>query len=142
MSFKTVPINRQFTSLVSLVDACDIIMGQSDEIPVSIFKTFLGVCVWGGEGAANQPLQLQELAEKVGAPVTSVSRHLRYLGDWERIGVEGMGLVRTDIYQLNRRQKVASLTPKGVRVAEQLRRAVERAQGYGYSAEQGGTVGG
>lgn len=64
-------------------------------------------------GVRKGDFPIKELSEKVGLPYTTVSRHLRYLGDFERTGVEGLGLVRTDIYVMNRRQKVVSLTTKG-----------------------------
>lgn len=135
-------INREYVGLISLLDSCAIAMGLSEELPVSILRTFLAVCIWGGDDMSREPLKLQDLAERINAPVTTVSRHLRYLGDWERLGVPGMGLVRTDIYPLNRRQKVASLTPKGELVAAQMRKAIERTTGYGHKAEQGGQLGG
>ena len=134
-------INREYMPLIAVLDTCSIMMGLSEELPVSILKTFLGVCIWGGDDSTKEPMTLQELSEKIGAPVTTVSRHLRYLGDWERLGIPGMGLVRTDIYPLNRRQKVASLTKEGRAVASQIRTALERVTTHGHKAGQEGQVG-
>jgi DNA-binding transcriptional ArsR family regulator len=101
------------------------IMAERDEIPATIINTFLGVVIWGEhQGSKGEPLTLKELSERVGLPYTTVSRHLRYLGDYERLGVPGLGLVRTDIYPLNRRQKVATLTPKGKALASRLEHAI------------------
>ena len=117
-------LNAEYACLSAVANACTVVLGLNPELPVSVFKTFLGVCLWGGNGAGNEPLQLQELALRIGLPTTTVSRHLRYLGDWERQDVPGMGLVRTDINVRNRRQKVASLTPQGIIVAGKLGEAV------------------
>jgi DNA-binding transcriptional ArsR family regulator len=101
------------------------IMAEREEIPSTIINTFLGVVIWGEhQGSKGEPLTLKELSERVGLPYTTVSRHLRYLGDYERTGVPGLGLVRTDIYPLNRRQKVATLTAKGKALASRLEHAL------------------
>lgn len=84
-----------------------------EEMPVSLMKTYLGVVLWGADRRKSEPLTMMELAEKIGLPPTTVSRHLRYLGDFERPGVSGANLVQTSINPLDRRQRVVELTPKG-----------------------------
>lgn len=92
-----------------------------DELPTTILNTFLGVALWGHNNPKDEPLTIQELSDKVGLPYTTVSRHLRYLGEMERVGKPGYGLVDTEVYVLNRRQKIVKLTPKGRNLVDQLR---------------------
>lgn len=108
-------------TLRNYFEANRIFTTHRDEINVNLVNTFVGVCLWGHENnKMGDPLTIKELSAKLGMPYTSVSRHLRYLGDFERLGVEGMGLVRTDIYALNRRQKTVSLTVKGKALRDKL----------------------
>lgn len=84
-----------------------------DEMPVSLMKTYLGVILWGADRRRDDPLTMLELADKIGLPATTVSRHLRYLGEYERPGVSGADLVQTSINPLDRRQRIVELTSKG-----------------------------
>lgn len=102
------------------LEANRIMMAEREEIPATIINTFLGVALWGSDGPKGEPFTIKELAEKIGLPYTTVSRHLRYLGDKERTGVDGLGLVDTAIYLPNRRQKVAFLTSKGKALRDRL----------------------
>jgi DNA-binding transcriptional ArsR family regulator len=96
------------------------VRAETKDFPVGILITFLSVALWGDDKGGKEPFTLQELAERTGQSPTTVSQHLRYLGDYYRYGHEGLGLVDTKIYQRNRRQKVAYLTPKGKALADQL----------------------
>jgi DNA-binding MarR family transcriptional regulator len=90
-------------------------------IPVSILNTLLGVAIWGGRpGVASEPPTLQFLAEQLGISPTTLSTHLRYLGDKYRKDSEGFHLVRTETYVLNRRQKTFSLTAKGKALVDDI----------------------
>lgn len=89
-------------------------------IPVTILNSFLGVALWGGLSSKDEPTPLEVIAERLGITPQTLSTHLRYLGDKYREGKEGMGLVELDTYVLNRRMKVARLTPKGRALADQL----------------------
>lgn len=103
------------------------VLVESDEITLSILNTFLGVALWGYDRSQREPLTIQELSARIGLPYTTVSRHLRYLGEGERLrGKVGPKLVDTAIYPLNRRQKTAFLTPRGRALAEQLRYLMDR----------------
>lgn len=105
------------------------IMSLRPEIPTTIVNTFLGVALWGYEDDHKEPITIKELSDMVGLPYATVSRHLRYLGDYERIGVEGMGLVKTDVYLMNRRQKVVSLTREGKALKDRLEYALGARKG-------------
>ncbi|WP_230173174.1 hypothetical protein [Rhizobium sp. CECT 9324] len=89
-------------------------------IPITILNSFLGVALWGGLTSKDEPTPLEVIAERLCITPQTLSTHLRYLGDKYRDGKEGMGLVELDTYVLNRRMKVAKLTPKGRALADQL----------------------
>ncbi|WP_371833477.1 helix-turn-helix domain-containing protein [Ferirhizobium litorale] len=89
-------------------------------------NTFIGVVIWGYQ-AKQEALPLRELAERVGMPASTLSRHLRYLGSFERQGVPGCGWVRLYEWEECRRQKIVKLTRAGQAMAESLQRIFERA---------------
>lgn len=96
-------------------------MLEHRDIPVSVSLTFLGVALWERHvDSAKEPMTLEELAVKVGAPASTISQHLRYLGEHYREGRPGLGLVVTEEYQHNRRKKVFHLTAKGRGLVRQL----------------------
>jgi DNA-binding transcriptional ArsR family regulator len=98
-------------------------------MPIAILNTFLGAAIWGYEkGDLSEPATLEHLAERLGITPTTLSTHMRYLGDKYREGKEGLGLVEMDIYPLNRRQKIFRLTPKGKALAAQLAYILEGAR--------------
>jgi DNA-binding transcriptional ArsR family regulator len=109
------------------------VLAEADEMPVSILNTFLGVALWGYDRQKGDPLTIQELSEKVGLPYTTVSRHLRYLGDYYRADRPGLDLVGTEIYAMNRRQKIAFLTTRGRALAEQLGFLLASAKGSNHA---------
>ncbi len=97
-----------------------IFMGLQHEINAPIMATFLGVTMWGEDERPDDPVSIQELAERVGLNETTVSRHLRYLGTQRRVGVEGLGLVDTRTHPVDRRRKIVFLTRKGKALKDQL----------------------
>jgi DNA-binding transcriptional ArsR family regulator len=113
-------MSKEKTALKAYFEANRVFLGVREEINASLINTFLGVCIWGFDRDDKDPLTIRELSSKIGLPYTTVSRHLRYLGDYERMNVEGMGLVKTDIYIMNRRQKTISLTTKGKAFRDRL----------------------
>lgn len=102
------------------IEANRVFMEIREEIPASIMNTFLGVILWGEDETRDGPITILELSEKIGLPYTTVSRHLRYLGEYERVGKPGANLVKTEIYLMNRRQKTVSLTAKGKTVKDRI----------------------
>jgi DNA-binding MarR family transcriptional regulator len=96
-------------------------MMEQRDIPMSVALTFLGAAIWERrKDSEAEPTTLEELAVKVGAPATTISQHLRYLGENYREGKPGLGLVETEEYQHNRRKKVFYLTSKGRGLIRQL----------------------
>lgn len=122
-------IDSAYQPLEVLVQTCDILASHDEDVPVSVVKTFLRICLDVGLHGP-EPVQLHAVAAGLNLPVGTVSRHLRQLGDWERINLPGMGLVRTDIDPHNRRQKIIRLTAKGTAVAERMRDALARGGGH------------
>lgn len=120
---------RTTKSLRGYFEANRVLTALKDEINTSIVNTFIGVCIWGHESDNDEPLTIRQLSERIGLPYTTVSRHLRYLGDMERFGKDGMGLVQTDIYVMNRRQKVVSLTTKGRSLRDRVAFALGKVKG-------------
>jgi DNA-binding MarR family transcriptional regulator len=102
------------------MEANRVLMEIREECPLSIMNTFLGIGIWGFEPGEKEPFTIKELSEKIDLPYTTVSRHLRYLGDYERFGVPGAGLVATEIYPLNRRQKIVFLTERGRKIYDRV----------------------
>lgn len=115
------------TSIQAYFEANRRMLSEMDELSVTVLNTFLGVVLWGYDRKQDDPLTIYELSEKIGLPYTTVSRHLRYLGEGERM-TRGPApkLVERHIYPLNRRQKVVSLTSKGRALGEQLMFILER----------------
>lgn len=94
---------------------------ETKEMPVAIAMTFVGVAIWEAQGDDDgDPMTLEELATKVGIPATTMSTHLRYLGNHYRRNKTGLGLVETDEFRHNRRKKIFYLTPKGRGLIRQL----------------------
>jgi len=97
------------------------LVAETREIPVAVAMSFLAVAIWeGGKDQNGEPMTLEELAVKVGVSATTMSQHLRYLGDRYREGRPGLGLVDTEEYRPNRRKKVFYLTPRGRGLIRQL----------------------
>lgn len=91
-----------------------------DEMPVSVFRTFLAVAIWSPSAKQTEPLSIKAIAEKVGLPHSTVSRHIRYLSDLERKGVPGADLVQTADGAQDRRNREVTLTSKGLHLVAQL----------------------
>lgn len=107
-------------ALANLMKVADEVLQLREEMPLTVFKTFLGVALWGQNSKEAKPLPMVDLAKNIELPHQTVSRHLRYLGEFERPGVPGLGLVEQVEYPLNRRMKTTRLTAKGKALAKKL----------------------
>lgn len=91
------------------------------QITLAVLNTLLGAAVWGHDKSkAADPATLEDLADYLGTSPTTISLHMRYLGDKYRAGQPGLELVETEIYPLNRRKKTFRLTKKGEALAKQI----------------------
>lgn len=88
------------------------------EINAAIINTFIGAAFWGDLDA--DPLSISELSKELGVAPTTVSRHLRYLGEGIRKGRPGMGLVATFPHPDDARNKIIRLTEAGRDLRNQL----------------------
>ncbi|RWI06840.1 MAG: hypothetical protein EOQ89_03665 [Mesorhizobium sp.] len=89
-------------------------------MPLAILNTLLGAAIWGDDPVREGPATLEELAGRLGITPTTLSTHLRYLGDKYRSDKDGLGLVSVEEYPPNRRMKTARLTHKGRALVDQL----------------------
>lgn len=112
-------------SLAGPVEVNRAFMALEHEISAALMNTFLVVALWGKERGASDPLTIGAIAEKVGIPASTISRHLRYLGASRRRGVPGLGLVETWHVEDDARQKGVGLTPEGKRFRENLLAAAD-----------------
>lgn len=97
-----------------------IFMNLQHEINAPIMNTFLGLCLWGVDTQGDTEISISELSQRVGLAETTVGRHLRYLGQQRRVGVEGLGLVDTRVHPVDRRRKIVFLTRAGRNLRDQL----------------------
>lgn len=99
-------------------------MASQKEITIALISTFLGVAIWYEEHSAGSRLSLGDLARRLGLPASTVSRHLRYLGERQRKGVPGMGLVEVMTTDDDARRKWVRLTPSGKELALKVQGAM------------------
>lgn len=111
---------KEAQGLRALFEALELTMVIREEVPASIVRTFLGVAMWSPHSTETEPLTIRSLADKVGLPYQTVTRHVQYLSEYQRQGVEGANLVKTKEYIHDRRNKEVSLTPKGKTLAGQI----------------------
>ena len=84
------------------------------EMPLQMAATFMVVAIRKG-------ITMKELAETLGISQASCSRNVAALSKWHRLNREGHDLIYTEEDPIERRRKIAFLTPKGKRIAETLR---------------------
>jgi DNA-binding MarR family transcriptional regulator len=96
------------------------------QITLAVLNTLLGAAVWGSDKTqGGEPATLEDLADHLGTSPTTISLHMRYLGDKYRADQPGLELVTTEIYPLNRRKKTFRLTRRGEALAKQLASTLE-----------------
>jgi DNA-binding MarR family transcriptional regulator len=100
---------RKLRTLVHVLD-------HFDAAPASMIEAFLLV-------AMNEGCSLKDVVEMSGKPQSTVSRHLLDLGDRNRQGEPGLGLVAWRIAPDELRRKEYTLTAKGRAL---LRRILEQ----------------
>ena len=111
-------------TLKAFIAANQKVIAQStggQQITLAVLNTLLGAAVWGyDKNQAGDPATLEDLADYLGTSPTTISLHMRYLGDKYRADQPGLDLVTTEIYPLNRRKKTFRLTKKGEALAKQI----------------------
>lgn len=91
-------------------------------LPVTVLSSFLGAALHGVHKgrSSDEVMSLEELADLLDMPATSMSTHLRYLSHKYRDGKEGMGLIYLAPHPDNGRKKTFGLTQSGVTVVQHL----------------------
>lgn len=97
-------------TLEQLVSALAMARESAPEMPLGALVAFLAVAQ---DEERDQPSMLKEVAQRLDIPYTTVLRHLLFLSKIKEPGVEGLGLIDTFTWPLDRRQKYAKLTPRG-----------------------------
>lgn len=109
-----------FPQFYQLLKVNRLFMADQKEINAALISTFLGVAIWYEEHNAGSRLSFGDLARRLGLPASTVSRHLRYLGERQRKGVPGMGLVEVMTADEDARRKWVRLTPAGKELAARV----------------------
>jgi DNA-binding MarR family transcriptional regulator len=76
------------------------------------------------EVAQKPGLTMQELADRTGLALSSVSRNLMALGEWHRLRKPGLGLVDTIEDPKERRRKIAFLSIRGRQFVERCLKSI------------------
>jgi len=91
------------------------------DLPVTVALSLLGVAIWEDHlDSDGELMSLEDLAARIGTPVTSFSQHTRYLGERYRQDKPGLGLIETREHPTSGRKKTFHLTPKGRGLVRQL----------------------
>lgn len=85
------------------------------EMPIQMVKTYVQVAL-----AHPEPALMSEMADVLGLAQSSVSRNVAALSDWNRHRVTGHDLVSARENPMDRRQKLVTLTAKGIKLREQM----------------------
>ena len=92
--------------IARLRDSLGPFLAINPQMPARAVETFWTV-------AANEGLNVRTYAKAVGCPETTMSRFLLDLGERDRKGDPGAGLVEGKPNVLDRRETLYHLTPKG-----------------------------
>lgn len=72
----------------------------------------------------GDPLTISEIGNQAAMSASTASHNMAVLADRKREGKPGYGLVLTREDYYNRRKKLVSLTPQGIKIAEEVGRKV------------------
>lgn len=82
-------------------------------IPLQLAYTFILCATYEGESVGD-------IARRAGFAVSTTSRHILDLGEFDRLKRPGYGLVETRIDPMELRRKTIHLTPKGKNLLNQI----------------------
>ena len=99
----------EFNRILSLFQLID------PEMPIQMTKTYIQVAL-----AHPEPALMSEMANILGLAQSSVSRNVAALSNWNRHRVVGHDLVTARENPMDRRQKLVTLTAKGVKLREAI----------------------
>lgn len=108
-------------TLKAYLEANRKLLEVSGGMPANAAITLMGIALLEREtGHDDNPLTLEDLAQRLGIGRQSVSYHVRYLGAFYRRGLGGLGLVVVQEYEGDRRRKIFGLTPRGRVLTRQI----------------------
>lgn len=107
----TLPLRR-------MTSALGVFREKKSDASLATLQVFLVV-------AENPGISSRDIMARAGVTQSAVSRHMSILGEQSWTGGEGMGLITSREDPQDRRVKVSSLTPKGIRFAERIIAALD-----------------
>lgn len=110
------PLKRQVTddSVVRLVDILQEFRKLDYEMPAQVILCFVFV-------ASHNPCHSEVLCHELGLTRAAVSRNTDWLSEKHRLRKPGLGLIKKEVDESNRRRMILSLTPKGKLMLKSIR---------------------
>ena len=110
------PLKRQVTddSVVRLVDILQEFRKLDYEMPAQVILCFVFV-------ASHNPCHSEVLCHELGLTRAAVSRNKDWLSEKHRLRKPGLGLIKKEVDESNRRRMILSLTPKGKLMLKSIR---------------------
>lgn len=102
-------------ALIKMDRAISLFRNLDSELPTQVVSIFLAI-------ARKGECYTRELPDSVGLSTSAVNRGLTYLGDhhWRDRSKAGLKLVAQRVDPMDRRQRIAELTPRGRSIVKQL----------------------
>lgn len=94
--------------------AIDVLRLFDRQVPAQVISTFFYI-------AAHSGCRNRQLAAALGYSTSSASRCTDWLSDYHRLGKPGMGLIVKKKDNLDQRDRLLYLTPKGEQVINQIK---------------------
>jgi DNA-binding MarR family transcriptional regulator len=101
------------SAIFNLIECIEEFRKIDPEMPIQRIEVFLTV-------ARSEGITYYEVSERVDLALSSVNRNIRDLGDMNRKGQRGYGLIETRPDPVQTKRKACWLTPKGRRVVRSL----------------------
>ena len=110
------PLKRQVTddSVVRLVDILQDFRKLDYEMPAQVILCFVFI-------ASHNPCHSEVLCHELGLTRAAVSRNTDWLSEKHRLKKPGLGLIKKEVDESNRRRMILSLTPKGKLMLKSIR---------------------
>ena len=114
------PLKRQVTddSVVRLVDILQEFRKLDYEMPAQVILCFVFV-------ASHNPCHSEVLCHELGLTRAAVSRNTDWLSEKHRLRKPGLGLIKKEVDESNRRRMILSLTPKGKLMLKSIREQLD-----------------
>lgn len=105
--------SKSSRKLNNLMKVNELFLEERPEINASLINSYLAAAMSQPTSGDDTTPTIKELSRLADLPYTTMSRHLRYLGEKERDDKEGMHLVWVKENPDDRREKLVYLTSKG-----------------------------